>query len=82
MGGALVTGSFVGRVWFGTTFMSSISYNDVDYKSCVFRITRDGAIDWCHQGLNLADDDLLVFGLYIAQVKPDHVKPVSCDGPQ
>ena len=60
-GGALVTGSFVGRVWFGTTFMSSISYNDVDYKSCVFRITRDGAIDWCHQVIcskSIASDGL------------------------
>ena len=59
----------------------------VDYGSKGKRTFKKGesyieAIDWCHQGLNLADDDLLVFGLYIAQVNPDQVKPVPCDGPQ
>ena len=59
----------------------------VDYGSKGKRTFEKGesyieAIDWCHQGLNLADDDLLVFGLYIAQMNPDQVKPVPCDGPQ
>ena len=40
------------------------------------------AIDWCHQGLGVGDEDAVILGLYLAENSPDSAKPVICDGPQ
>ena len=59
----------------------------VDYGSKGLRTFQKGmsyieAIDWCHQGDVSGDEDAVILGIYMAQVDPNEVKPIPCDGPQ
>ncbi|MDP6171376.1 MAG: cupin domain-containing protein [Prochlorococcus sp.] len=59
----------------------------VDYGSKGKRTFEKGmsfveAIDWCHQGYSASNKETVIFGLYLAQLRPNQVKPVACDGPQ
>ncbi|HCK75694.1 MAG TPA: hypothetical protein DHW07_00960 [Gammaproteobacteria bacterium] len=60
---------------------------EVDYGSKGVKKFEKGtgfveAIDWCHQGIGLGDEDVVVLGLYLAKDSPDSAKPVICNGPQ
>ena len=59
----------------------------VDYGSKGSRVFEKGmsyieAIDWCHRGYVSGDEEAVIFGMYMAQVDPNEVKPIPCDGPQ
>ena len=59
----------------------------VDYGSKGSRVFEKGmsyieAIDWCHQGYVSGNEEAVIFGIYMAQVDPNEVKPIPCDGPQ
>lgn len=59
----------------------------VDYGSKGSRVFGKGmsyieAIDWCHQGYVSGNEEAVIFGIYMAQVDPNEVKPIPCDGPQ
>ncbi len=59
----------------------------VDYGSKGKRTFSKGmsyveALDWCHQGYSTGNQETVVFGLYLAQESPNHVKPIPCDGPE
>ena len=60
---------------------------EIDYGSKGIKKFKKGmgfveAIDWCHQGLGVGDEDAVILGLYLAENSPDSAKPVICDGPQ
>lgn len=60
---------------------------EIDYGSKGIKKFEKGegfveALDWCHQGRNLGEEDVIVLGLYLAQDTPDSAKPANCDGPQ
>ena len=48
-GGALVTGSFLGKLSLGNTTLRSRLSTSENFNSYVFRIARDGAINWAQQ---------------------------------
>lgn len=59
----------------------------VDYGSKGKRTFTKGmsyveALDWCHQGYSTNNQETVVFGLYIAEQKPNRVKPIDCSGPE
>ena len=59
----------------------------VDYGSKGSRVFGKGmsyieAIDWCHQGYVSGNEEAVIFGIYMAQMDPNEVKPIPCDGPQ
>lgn len=60
---------------------------EVDYGSKGVKRFEKGmsfveAIEWCHQGVGLGDEEVVVLGLYLGEDSPESAKPIVCDGPQ